>query len=218
MEFEDFLEKQDSIYSKIGGIPLDETGIVPAIPDHQGAYTIVFRHTQDVVERASEVSKKVSEIIPSIIYDESNLHTTIAVFGTSEKFNLENRVLEDLSKGVRSSLRDFSRPTIDYAGWIYNKNSLIAQGIPDELFFYVVKQIERASNSNGIEISPTWGAHMAISRFLEERGQEEISEFERLMEQTPVLGETSPERIDVGHFIFTPEGFNYETYESFNLN
>lgn len=217
MEFEDFLEKQNSIYSRIGEASLEETGIVPAIPDCQGSYTIVLRHSQETVERASEVSERVSEIIPSIVYDGSNLHTGIAAFGTSDEFDLEDRVLDELSKGVRDSLRDFSRPTIDYNGWTYNKNSLIARGIPDELFFYIVQQTERASKDNGIEVSPTWGAHITINRFLEEKGQEEISEFKRLIEQTPVLGETNPGRIDVGHFIFTPEGFDYETYESFTL-
>ncbi|MFH1503104.1 MAG: hypothetical protein ABIE36_00400 [Candidatus Diapherotrites archaeon] len=217
MEFKDFLEKQNSIYSRMESSSLEETGVVPNIPKYQGSYLIVFRHPDKIVESATNVSYKVSEIIPSIIYDKSNLHTTILVEGTSDDFSLDKGVLEELSKSVDSSVKGLRRPTINYDSWLYNKNSLIAKGNPDENFFNTMQEIGKNSKQRGLETTLAWGAHMTVNRFTEERNPNNISDIIKVINEMPALGESKPFIVDVGHFIFTPKGFDYYSYEQFKI-
>lgn len=196
---------------------LEKSGVIPNIPKYQGSYLIVFRHPEKIVESAKEVSYKISRVLPSIIYDESNLHTAILIVDTNENFSVEKGVLEELSKSVDTSIRELKKPKIDYEGWLYNQNSLIAKGIPNENFFNVVKKLGKSSKERGLEPILTWGAHMTVSRFAEERKPNEVSDVIKLIKETPILGESVPSIIDVGHFIFTPE-FDYHTYEQFKID
>ena len=43
------------------------------------------------------------------------------------------------------------------------------------------------------------------------------SVFFKLMKEAPILGESTPENIDVGYFDFGRNGFKIETYERFKL-
>ena len=61
------------------------------------------------------------------------------------------------------------------------------------------------------------GAYITTNRFLESRFPEEINELLNYFKKSRPLGESKPEFVDVGYFIFTPQKFDYKTHERFKL-
>ncbi len=81
----------------------------------------------------------------------------------------------------------------------------------------VLNYEEWFSQQKGIQLRLPWEAHLTASRFLEKKPPEVVQELLNFFKNGESLGESKPEFVDVGHFIFTPEGFNYKVYERFNL-
>ena len=73
------------------------------------------------------------------------------------------------------------------------------------------------ANRKGLRLRRPWGAHMTANRFKERRDPKRLRDFFKLMKEAPVIGKSRPEKLDVGYFILTPDGFDMHIYESFPL-
>ena len=218
MDFTEFIAKQEEVYNKFRDISkLEIEGTKPSIPDSQGGYLIIFRHPLKVTEKVEGFSKRISQIVPAIVYDSATIHTTISDFGIKEGFAPEKDILEKLCNSAR---RVFFKdtPAISYSEWLYNQNTVIVAGMPDETFLEIAQGIYSSGEKNGIKLRMPWGAHITVNRFTEQKSPEELKDFFKLMKEAPVLGKSVPENIDVAYFDFSPKGFKTTTYERFKLS
>ena len=217
MGFNEFLDKQDEVYSRFRDTSkIHNEGTKPAVPERQGGYLIVFRHSQEIAQKISDFSKRISQAIPSLFYDFATIHTTISDLIMGENFTPEKDTLEKLCASVVVA-KIVNKPQILYSEWLYNQNTVLAAGIPDQPFFDIIQDVYSLGKQKGLSVRLPWGAHITVSRFLEERKPEELDDFVKLMKEAPILGESTPENIDVGYFDFGRNGFKIETYERFKL-
>ncbi len=158
MDFEEFLTKQESIYEKFRDVTsLQKEGLVPKIPKQQGGYLIAYRYPNKVIDALGEFSHQVSKIVPAIVYDRTNAHTTISDFQVQNDFSPENSTLEGLSKIVHANLPLPKDVSINYIEWLLNQNTGILAGQPNQSFFEGANQIVNYANQNNIQLRSPWG-------------------------------------------------------------
>lgn len=219
MELKEFVDRQDAIYSELRNTSkIKEDGLVPNVPVFQGGYFIAFRHSSEITDKVGELSKKISRIVPSVVYDGSNAHTTISDYNVSEDFNADENVLVELS-GVVRSVRDYLRiPSINYQEWLFNQNSLVAAGIPLENgFFYDSNLIVECGKKNCIELRYPKMAHITTNRFLIGGKPDGFSDLIRIIEEATPLGVSKPSAIEAGYFLLRSGRLMLTTYERFDL-
>jgi len=218
MDFGGFLEKQDGIYAKFRDTSkLKSEGLKPNIPRQQGGYLIAFRHGRGITDALGEFSHQVSRIVPAISYDGSNAHTTLSDFQVQDDFSPSDETLTRLSRAVHDNIPLAEGISITYNEWLLNQNTGISAGQPNQQFFETARRIVDYANQKDLQLRMAWGAHLTTNRFLEDWPAEETGELLQHFRTSKPLGESNPEYLDVGHFIFTPKGFEYHTHERFEL-
>ena len=219
MEFQDFIEKQDGIYSRFRDtFKVEQEGIVQNVPQLQGGYLIAYRHPRNIADALGEFSEKVSKIVPSLTYDAQNAHTTISDYQVGDDFFLDRSILQNLSEAVSVNLSSLKKQEIDYQEWLLNQNTGLAGGIPNPSFLENAEKIIESVDEKGIQLRLPWGVHITTNRFLENKSPEEIAELINLFKTSKPLGVSKPDTIDVAYFYFTPKGFDFNTYNRFSLN
>ena len=217
MEFQEFLRKQEEVYSRFRDTSkIMAEGTKPSLPAKpQGGYLIVFRHSIEISQEVERFSRRISQAAPAIVYDAATVHTTISDFGIKESFIPEADTLAKLCNSVRNVV--MNRPTISYGEWLFNQNTVLVAGMPNQAFLEVVQNVHSSAERNGVQLRMPWGAHITANRFTQTKNPTELSDFFKLMKEAPKLGESEPEFIDVGYFEFNMERFLFNIYERFSL-
>ncbi len=229
MEYDDFIRKCSGIYSQFRDQTKIKTeGLRPNVPEKQGGYLITFRHPTEVADRVGELSEKVAKVVPSIVYDRSNVHTTISDFNVSDEFSPDPSILQKLADTSTDIIGcyygcledgELEPMKINFTEWLFNQNTGIVAGIPNKSIFEITQEyIEIAKKYDDIMLRMPWGAHITACRFLETANPEQIDELNRIFKGQSPIGNSRPESIDVGHFTLSPEGFEYDIFESFYLD
>lgn len=225
-DLDKFLEGQEKIYSsKFGKHLLMERGIVPEVPQPHhlvGGYLISFRHPFRVSRAVEDFSRRIEDEsgIPIQVYHSCDLHTTISDMDKREGFLIKEEVLDGLTKCVRDALNSMEKvkkPTINFSRWLYNPGAIVVAGNPNQSFVDISEAIYSVGKERGINIRMPWGAHITACRFTESRSPDELSDFFKLMEKAPEIGNSNPRYIDVGRLRYTSDGFWKEVYETFAL-
>jgi hypothetical protein len=218
MKFNDFLSKQQEIYQRFEDTTkVQSEGVTPHTLNGWGTYAIVFRHPEEVVGKIAEFIKKIASSVPIMGYDCESIHTTISDYDLREGFSPKREVLETLTNSVSLIAKDLVQPKIDYQGFLYNQNSIIVAGNPNESFLQTSLKIQESGKDNGIELRLPWGAHITAARFSQKKGSEKLSEFFELMKSSPEIGASNPFAIDVGYFKIQKDQVELETYTRFDL-
>ncbi len=212
MDFEEFLKNQEEVYAKFGDQKkLREQGLVPNVSQiYGGGYLVSFRYPNDVTSRVDDLSRRVSAIIPSIEYNYDNIHTTLTNYHQGVGFSPNGNILDALSEASRTVRNRVRPPVVDFRRWLYNQDSLIAAGYPNDLFLEASKVLDDGVRKTGLRFKSAWGAHITANRFLEDVEPEKLEEFFRLVDSTSVPGTSQPFAIDVGYVSTSPEGFVYQ--------
>jgi 2'-5' RNA ligase len=218
MTFQEFLTKQGEVYDRFRNTSRVKTlGLEPTIPQSpQGGYLIILRHPKEIAERVADFSRRIADSVPAVVYDAETVHTTISDYGIQEGFKPDEGILRKLCQVVaRRKIRE--TPVISYTEWLYNQNTAIVAGNPNETFLHLAEEIRSEADKEGINLRPPWGAHITTNRFKEKRTPQELGDFFRLMQEAPILGTSRPEFIDVAYFDFSPDHFNVQVHERFPL-
>lgn len=218
MIFSEFLAKQESIYTEFRNTSkIELEGIIPKIFENQGGYIIAYRHSENIIEGIKEFSEKISRIVPSIIYNEGNIHTTLATFQVSDNFVFDKILLKNIINSVHASVPLIKKVEIEYTEWLMNQDSGIVGGIPNPAFFENIKKVVEYAMKAGIQLKSPWGAHITISRFLESVSKEQTLELLNLFKNSKPLGLSKIEYVDVGYSVLTPKEFKLNIYERFKI-
>ena len=196
---------------------IEQEGLVPRIPNQQGGYLIAFRHPEEITDALGEFSYHASRIIPAVNYDGSNAHTTISDFQVQDNFSPDTQTLENLTRLVHANKPFSNDVAIDYSAWLLNQNTGIAAGEPNLNFYNLVTKIVESAQQQETQLRLPWSAHITTNRFLKNGSSEEVKELLDFYRNSKPLGNSTPKCIDVGYFIFTPEGFEFKVHERFDL-
>lgn len=214
--FEQWSARMQEIYDGFSKGDERVESTISTIPESQGGYLIILRHSQEISEKIARFSERVSLSVPSIKYDAETIHTTISDYSLTSELEPDEEVLRNLSESVISSSRISSR--INYLDWRYNTNTVLVEGRPEKQFLDLSKEIRESAQKKGIDLRLPWGAHITTNRFTENLAKAELSDFFRLMQEAPEIGLSVPRYLDVGYFQLNKQGLNITFYERFNLS
>lgn len=219
MSYENFIEKQERIYDKFRDTSaVEKEGLIPKIPKQQGGYLIAFRHPKKITDSLGNFSNIVSRLVPAIVYDEQNAHTSLSDFQVQDNFSPNIDTLKQLTTFFYENRPSSDRKIIiNYGEWLFNQNTSIAAGRPNKSFYDLTEKVVNNAEQNGIQLRLPWGAHITTNRFLEKISPECVQDFLNLFKTEKPLGLSNPSFLDVGYFIFTPKGFDYHIFERFTL-
>jgi hypothetical protein len=234
-QFNAFLENQNTIYDKFRATSA-EIGHSIGIEkdpgaDPQGAFLVAWRYPEKTTSLVEEFSLEAANLIDAIAYGGENAHTTVSDHGLHPNLTIElaypehAEILDTLTNAVRRALDVSGTDRINACGVEFkdtptNGKTIIAAGIPTESVWQINEQIKTESTELGISLKGTWGTHMTINRFLEDKpaNSPAVSALMKLIHETPSIGPSIPEAIDVGYFQIDPQnGFVFTPYERFEL-
>ncbi|WP_027632087.1 hypothetical protein [Clostridium hydrogeniformans] len=218
MKFSEFLSKQNSIYSEFKDTSkIISNGLTPRVFESQGGYLIAYGHPENIVAGVKSFSEKVSNIVPTIKYNEENVHTTLCTFQILDNFKVDTRVLQNLSRIIHCNLPLIKDVKIEYNEWLINQDSGIAMGQPNRSFWENTKKIVEHGVKIGMNLKYPWGAHITTNRFLAKVSNEQTLELLNLFKNNKPLGISTPIYVDIGYFILNPKEFKLNVYERFQL-
>ncbi len=227
MDLQEFLTGQEKVYTKFRDASkiVETEGTKPNLPQNsQGGYLIALRHPSEIAERIEAFSRRIAQTVPLMVYDAKTIHTTISDYGIKEDFAPDKETLDKLSardfypfrkRNPRFKNDNFLWPSISYDNWLYNQNTLLVAGRPNEDFFDMVQGVYSSGQETGIQLRMPWGAHITAGRFTEQTTPKELSDFFKLMKEAPVLGTSDPEVVDITCFDFSKGGFKLTTHGTF---
>lgn len=216
-DFKTFLEKQDTLYKDFHAAQkeLTETGLEPKVKP-VGGYLIFYRHNDDINRRVEEVSEAIAFAVPSILYTENIVHTTISDYDVRKGFEPDDQVLNKLAWTARMT-QSHPVPDFDFAEALANRDSAIIKGYADEFFHMAARHLADEAKKKGLELRMPWGSHITASRFVSGGTRQGIENLVQVVEEVPSMGTSRPVSLNVGYFQLSERGFDLTTYESFPL-
>lgn len=227
-----FRKKQYKVYEKFwdGKLKAEQEGIIPDSFMNKAGYLILIKHPDEIAEPVARFGERIGTEVPAVVYGQPAIHSTFSNYGViglavgshfTRDAGIESRLLDAVSRA--SSSHD-AKIEMTYPLWMHNQATVIVAGHATPGFLSLAEAIqaegkreELEKNGKGAALDLPWGAHITSARFLEKKSPKEISDFLRLMKETPRLGISMPKYAEVGYFALTPKGIKYQTIEKFKL-
>ncbi|GEM_PF-6258462 len=220
-----FVDQEQSIYQKSfakGTTLLEQQGIKPssALVDSQSGYLVAVRHPPAIVDRVAAFSQRVASVVPAIVYDDKNMHATVATYQIDKGIRAPD---SGVLRAICQQLTPFSsqRPLIMYGtptahNWYANSDTVIVGGSPALSFTDLIDRVTTpSSDQSSLVLKPTWGSHITAARFTEARSSDQVKDLVALLKEAPIVGESQVTSLDVGFFTFTKDGFTYTVHDRF---
>lgn len=229
IELEAFLKGQQEVYDKFRKLQetvSTEGTVPPKTAESRDGYLIILKHPQNIVERCSDFSGRIARVVPAMAYSGMAVHTTIGVVGmqyrSPEEQLIDTNAVSLLEDALHSVSDDFPAITIPYQGWLYNRESTIAQGIAKDAFVHVADKVhdalQRCDAAGRIgKVQQPWGGHITMSRFLATTPAEQLSDYFELVRVEPSLSSSTPEAVCLGYISVKDGIVDLQIKESFPL-
>lgn len=232
-EFQAFLDKQAGIYGNFAkGMALaiqEGTTPDPVITGKKGGYLLFLRPSHTITQVVAEFSREAAEIVSGLVpYDYDTIHTTISDYSVADNFMAEESAehannllaLSCSAKNVKFAIIGHNGVSCSYAGgFVFNKTTLILQGIPNETFLQVAKISLLAAAEKNVILRMPWGSHITAGRFSVSNSPEQAAALAELCQKTN--RSIPPEEqlfrsVGVGWFTSDENGFNLRKVVSYN--
>ena len=230
IELETFLQGQQKVYDKFRAAYTTirtEGTTPPKTVENRDGYLIILKHSDEIVEHCADLSRKIAEVVPAMVYEGIAVHTTLGVIGMQyrppEQQGINRESVALLKNALHTVSRFFLAMNIPYEGWMYNRDTTIAQGIADEAFVYLVDLVHGSLQrySDAVEkigkVQQPWGGHITVSRFLESTPPEQLNEFFNVVKNEPTLPSSTPEAVCLGYVSVKEGKVDIEIQEQFVL-
>jgi hypothetical protein len=184
----------------------------PAVTSMPSAgYIVALRYPTGICEPFSDFSRRISDHVPCIRYDEQNAHTTLATYRETSlaDFQPDQQVLDGLNRAVARIASDvWLRVLIEFPSWVLTEDAAIVFGYPVSYdFWQIAFQLVCAGKWEGLDLNMPWGAHMTAARFTKVRDGAVVRNLRRMLHQGPALHNARPSFIDVGWYQCSSAGF-----------
>jgi len=222
----EFFENQEKIYCKNfkeKWTQITSEGVVrhDGVADRDG-YAIVLRHPDEVVKSVSSIATEIGAAVPSMIYQGSSVHTTLALFKmqrrSAEAQSIDYNLVDRISNRIKNSI--IPPGELEYRGVLMNRDTVIAEGYANEDFVNCKNKILESINSlsDNFNLRGPWGGHITLARFLESKPADEVRDlFEVIRETKPYVGHHLPVAIDIAYISVQNEAIEMTTMEQYAL-
>lgn len=227
-EYEVFLEKQETIYKKdfsgAAEVILQE-GFTPdpTLEVMKQAFIVLFRLPDQIALQVADLSRRVAEIVPALVYEQSSIHSTIFVYRLSEQVIADDDPdCQLIRAGVNQGLTRVGdhpkKAAIDFTDCLTNKSTGILVGKPNESWFITRQSIIASCREAGLEnVRGGWGSHVTFTRYLSDCHAEPTRKVIDLLDHVPVVGLAKMSAVEAARFTIGREGFFLDPFFSYEL-
>jgi len=181
----------------------------------------VLRYAADTTGAISRLMTEIRSIFPPVVeYNECNVHSTIGVYG---KRSVSGFVPDpDTLNGLRKSLEEgFSRrpqnPRVELSHWLFNSETILIPGYPNQDLWELSKNIGDACSRNGYVLEMARITHVTTARFISGVTLPIFEQFVRLVKSAPRIGSVMPIAIDLATWRCNGLKFELDTHHRYNL-
>lgn len=219
--FQEFVAQQVEAYSNFRKLANDAQikGVEPDpnLEKKMGGFFIVLEHPLAIRKAAEDFSKKISSLIPAIVYNEDVVHTSLGSYFyvpglvVNPDDPVHREILDRMSEAVQRALNRFGANLwyIEYYTFLHTLNVAIAGGSPSVPgFLDLIEEVVSACKEQKIELKPAWGAHITLSRFKGKVPAHNLTTFFDLFENAEPLGRSVPTAVKVGYALWKPNSFH----------
>lgn len=140
------------------------------VSENVGGIGVFLRYSDEDRQDLENAAIAVGEIIPSMVFTGSDIHTSLMYIRTHED---EGERFEKARDSLKRAMRvtDLKIPTDNYLGDILIANkSAVMEGIGGEQFYNLMMALRANCDfEEQDKIVTSWGAHVTLDRFLEDR-------------------------------------------------
>jgi hypothetical protein len=224
MNFESFIANSKAIFERY---PNEQVwlqgGFVPnrQLQQPEAGYCVVLRYDGETTHLISHFMSKVYAILPPAVeYNERSFHTTVGIFGKGELkgFEPDSAIPKSLGNSVETGLMNSPRdPKVTLDKWLFNNESLLISGYPNQDLWQLSQNIVNASQGNRVPLEPVTIIHITTARFIRAVPSGIFEQFLHLMQEAPLIGPTKPMAIDIATWRCDGMTFEIVIHERFPL-
>lgn len=212
-DYTQYFRRQEQIYAEFRSrmASIERLSATPYVAQPIAGYLVAWSHPAQVIEKLARVNLRINKLVACLRIDQSNAHTTLSTYHSQalETFSLQSELLEGLAAACKKlDPALLSAVRIDFQEWLFNEDTLIAAGQPNQAFWEAGEALISAGQALGLQFRMPWGAHITAARFFEPA--EKAQELAKVLLQMPCLGVSQPEAVFAGHFICSQRGLRLE--------
>jgi 2'-5' RNA ligase len=221
MDFDKFLLNQKKLYEDISNeiVDVQKLGVEPSPRMFNGeeGIMVALKYPKIFSEKLVNISEKINGLSPSIIYDETNLHTTVTSIGTNiDQSNNEVRIV--IQKALHTVIKTINlRIRIVFFKWLLTRESLILAGIPNKDFYILAESIINYCAKEGVCLKYPKMSHITVARFTKVQSAVKVEKLIDFVQKIKLFGEIYPEKIYVGSFNNSAKGIIVDKYKEYSV-
>ncbi|MFZ6028559.1 MAG: hypothetical protein ACOYYS_12655 [Chloroflexota bacterium] len=224
MTFDAFVRNAQTIFDHFPNEQIwQQGGLKPnrQLQQPEAGYCVVIRYDEKTVHAIAHFVTEIRSVLPPIVeYNEQNFHTTI---GTYEKRDMEGFIpdlatLQRLERSVEKGIHDHSRNLcIRFGRWLYNSETIIVPGYPDQDFWRLFQNIGNACQEDGHPLEMGRIIHITTARFISCTSFQDSEQFRVLMKSAPAIEPSKPGAIDLATWRCDGRRFDLVTHKRYRL-
>lgn len=214
---EQYITRQQGIYQSFRDFMGSSAPLAGTLDDRIDAgCLLVLGYGPELTTPLAQLSRNIAAQMPALIYDENNLHTTLATGPKMPPFKQSDDNHRQLFNQFERFLHQSAAPLIQtnlarihirLEGLIYNSSSLIAAGQANQAFWDLAEQLTNAAQRCGLSLNMPWGSHITVSRFLPEASDPTV--MAQLVSTCALPGQIQPGSVQLVWFECDARGFRF---------
>jgi hypothetical protein len=211
IDLNNFLTGQQEVYGRLErnlDVVRRDGTTPPKTAQERDGYLVILRHPEEIVDRCTDFSRKIAQIVPALVYEGTAVHTTLAVINMNyraadvqSKDEASVRILENALHRVAGNFRLVQ---FQYNGWLFDTGTTLAQGIADASFVALANEIHGSLEARAVaehvgKIQQPWGGHITVSRFLELTPGDQMEGYFDLVRREPALLPSVPKVVNLAY-------------------
>jgi hypothetical protein len=196
----------------------------------EGCVAVVFRHAPEVSELLGDLSAQIGEIVPTHIYPDQQIQTTVCACHLRPGFSVGYAELEamKLLRDTVAEIRDncpediFTGLGIDLRQMIFFNDGAMAAGWPTRenlsLSLAIADACEAKLKGSRVPFAQPWGSQAMFARYLAASPPDRLGNLYKLIDEAEPPGLSVPTSIDIiANIVTKDEQFWTGTFWRFDL-
>ena len=192
-----------------------------------GGYRIACEWPEEVTAAACALSARLAELLPDTpAYPYQALHSSIGNIAAPDarlvdpdRNTDDRRLLDNLAEAAAAALKtaaDSAAERVAFGPALLAQRMALVFGRPQASYWALHSAIHRACAVRSVELVPSWGPHLTLTRFAQPASPEQAATvLSELKAWAPVTA--APTAILIGWYTVAPGVFRVDAYHTFAL-
>ena len=225
--YEDYVCNMQGIYDKFPQREEDlrrlGTEAERMVKVREGCMALVFRHVDAINRTLADYSVLIGEVVPAMVYQSSNIQTTILPFGISDEYRYTDDqapIVAALVQAAEEALRELDPSLvqsreIEFRRALFSRGVVLVPGYPNfaqwVILNAIVEKVKTVPSLDQSKVRMPWGSQCVVARFAQDVSASDLAELLSLIPYAPIIGISRVTSIEVITNEVMPDGAQVTT-------